>query len=138
MHCFWRYDTKHNEIQLYSKWNATLSIMTLNIIVQHCLCCVLFMLTITYADCHLCWLSLMLTVTYADCHLCWLSLMLTVTYKPLILSVVMLSVVAPSISMKVETTYVTTYYSTIPRFFRGGNELNWWYVAFRWAGDVPR
>jgi hypothetical protein len=34
---------------------------------------------------------------YADCHLCLVSLMLSVTYKTFMLSVIMLSVVSPSI-----------------------------------------
>ncbi len=37
----------------------------------------------------------MLSVIYAECHLCLLALMLNVTYKPFMLSVIMLSVVAP-------------------------------------------
>ncbi len=58
-------------------------------------CQIIVMLSVVYAECHLCWVSLMLSVTYVECHLCWVSLMLNVTCKPFMLSVIMLSVVAP-------------------------------------------
>jgi hypothetical protein len=40
-------------------------------------------------------LSIMAKCCYADSHSCWVSFMVSVTYKPFMLSVVILSVVAP-------------------------------------------
>ncbi len=58
------------------------------------------MMTVLYAECYMLIVLhadvyYMLSVLYAECHICWVSFMLTVTNKTFMLSVIMLSVMAP-------------------------------------------
>ena len=63
----------------------SIMILRLSIMTEHCYD-LLFMPSVTYAECHLCWVSALLIVAYSECHLCWVSFMLTVAYAECLIS----------------------------------------------------
>ncbi len=75
-------DIRHNHIQHFDTQHYSFSttINKMKLLIEYCLCWVLFMLSVVYAECHWCWVSFMLSDIYAEHHLCWVSFKLSVIY----------------------------------------------------------
>ncbi len=78
------------------------------------------MLSVIYAECHLCRLSFMPSVIYAECHLCRVSFMLSVADKPLLVSVIMLSVIILNV--------VAPFYAIVSHFHRRTDTLAYYRI----------